>query len=73
MTNMWQQLVIDYPWLAWIGQNYEWVFSGIGVFAIGLFFKKLAGVSQKAKVMGNGTIIQAGKNVITVVNQDGFK
>lgn len=73
MTNMWQQLATDYPWLALIGQNYEWVFSGIGVLALGLFFKKSAGVSQKAKVIGGGTVIISGKNTIIGVKQDGSK
>jgi hypothetical protein len=42
--------------------NYEWVFSGIGVFIISLFFIRKS-TGQKQKVGDNSNGIQAGRDV----------
>ncbi len=45
-------------------QNYQWFFSGIGVFIIGLLlYKKIMKKSQIQTVGNNSTAIQAGRNV----------
>lgn len=45
-----------------ISNNYEWIFSGIGVFIISLFLiKKSKG--QRQKVVNNSVGIQAGRDV----------
>lgn len=42
--------------------NYEWIFSGIGVFVISFFIIKKSKI-QKQKVGDNSTGIQAGRDV----------
>lgn len=50
----------------WLAKNYQWVFSGIGVFALGLLITGLQ-VSKrkrmKQKVSNHSTGIQAGRDV----------
>ena len=51
--------------LAWISHNYEWVFSGIGVFVLGIIvatFKKNH-LKQNQKSGNNSQNIQVGGNV----------
>ncbi|MCG3697735.1 hypothetical protein [Aliarcobacter butzleri] len=43
----------------WISKHYEWIFSGIGVFLISLFFLK-KGNRQNQKSGNNSTNIQVG-------------
>ncbi|MDD4528221.1 MAG: hypothetical protein PHF25_09395 [Candidatus Margulisbacteria bacterium] len=48
--------------LDFFSNNYEWIFSGIGVFIISLFLiRKYKG--QKQKVGNNSVGIQAGRDV----------
>lgn len=42
--------------------NYEWIFSGIGVFVISFFIIKKSKI-QKQKLGDNSTGIQAGRDV----------
>lgn len=42
--------------------NYQWIFSGIGVFILSLFFVKKT-KNQKQKVDNNSIGIQAGRDV----------
>ncbi|SFE77326.1 hypothetical protein [Flavobacterium xueshanense] len=42
--------------------NYEWIFSGIGVFIISIFFIRKS-TGQKQKVGDNSLGIQAGRDV----------
>jgi len=52
----------------WIIDNKEWIFSGIGVFVLGLIItvvrkKNSKKISQKQKSGNNSTNIQVGGNV----------
>ena len=54
--------------MEWITENMKWIFSGIGVFAIGILInifrrKKSKNLSQKQKSGNNSTNIQIGGNV----------
>jgi hypothetical protein len=42
--------------------NYEWIFSGVGIFGLSLFLKKKF-KGQKQKIGDNSVGIQAGKNI----------
>ncbi|SFD73996.1 hypothetical protein SAMN04489722_1241 [Algibacter lectus] len=48
--------------LNFFSTNYEWIFSGIGVFIISFFLIKKS-KAQKQKVGDNSTGIQAGRDV----------
>lgn len=53
--------------MEWITQNKEWIFSGIGVFIIGLIFavyKKQKFKKNKQKSGANSTNIQIGRDFI---------
>jgi len=48
----------------WIESNIPWIFSGIGVFIVGLFiYKKNNKNSNKQTIKNNSSGIQAGRNV----------
>lgn len=48
----------------WIETNIPWIFSGIGVFIIGLLiFKKSNKKSNKQTIKNNSSGIQAGRDV----------
>jgi hypothetical protein len=52
--------------MEFIMNNYEWIFSGIGVFVLGLFiYRKTTNLSvkQKQKIRNNSTGIQANGDV----------
>ncbi|MFZ6641797.1 hypothetical protein ACO0LL_18810 [Undibacterium sp. TC4M20W] len=54
--------------IAWFARNVEWVFSGIGVFIIGLIVAGIAkgrsrGVTQNQKAASHSTNVQVGGDV----------
>lgn len=58
--------------LNWLITNKEWVFSGIGIFIIGLFFtsKAIKRNKQKQKLGDNSFGIQANGDVKININKD---
>ncbi|MCQ2754767.1 MAG: hypothetical protein MJ231_06940 [bacterium] len=58
--------------LNWLITNKEWVFSGIGIFIIGLFFtsKAVKRNKQKQKLGDNSFGIQANGDVKININKD---
>lgn len=49
-------------------QNYHWIFSGIGIFVIGLFLKRKFSISQNIKEKSSG--LQAGGNISININNN---
>jgi hypothetical protein len=53
--------------LTWLIDNMEWIFSGIGVAAIGwlflLFKRRQNGLNQRQRSGRNSTNLQAGKDI----------
>lgn len=48
--------------ISWVMDNKEWVFSGIGIFVLGLIFvKSKYSIKQNQKGGDNSTNIQIGK------------
>lgn len=58
--------------IIWIVTNKEWVFSGIGIFIIGLFFtsKAVKRNKQKQKLGDHSFGIQANGDVKININKD---
>jgi len=50
--------------MGFLKANYMWIFSGIGVFVISLFFVNRGSTKINNKINGDGNI-QAGGNIIT--------
>ena len=53
-------VIIDF-----LKENYTWIFSGIGVFIISLFFMSKGSKRTKNSVKNGNGNIQAGGNIIT--------
>lgn len=47
--------------MEWLYNNYEWIFSGVGVFALSLFL-----IRNKRKTKENNQTIKAGNNSMNI-------
>lgn len=62
--------------MEWLAKNKEWIFSGIGVFIVGLiwsFCKSRTHTKQSQSVKNSSNVIQVGGNVIIEKSNDRTK